>query len=59
VTPGNELSTPFERTKQSERPLGPNQREVGVKLDHGQAASGRGDRVGFPGVRLLPNPQPV
>ena len=40
-------------------PCGPGQREAGVDLDHGQAPPGRGDRVAFPGVRLLPDPQPV
>ena len=40
-------------------PSRPDQREIGVYLDHGQAPSGRGDRVAFPGVRLLPRPQRV
>jgi hypothetical protein len=32
---GDELSAPFERFEQGERPVGPDQREVGVYLDHG------------------------
>jgi hypothetical protein len=32
---GDELSAPFERIEQSERPVGPDHREVGVYLDHG------------------------
>ena len=39
--------------------MGADQLELGVYLDHGQAASGRGDRVAFPGVRLFSKPQPV
>ena len=54
---GDELLPPLERVQQGERPLQPDQREAGVDLDHGQAPPGRGDRVAFPGVRLLPDPQ--
>jgi hypothetical protein len=32
---GDELSAPFESVEQGERPVGPDQREVGVYLDHG------------------------
>ncbi len=32
---GDELPAPFERFEQGERPVGPDQREVGVYLDHG------------------------
>jgi hypothetical protein len=32
---GDELSAPFERVEQGERPVRPDQREVGVCLDHG------------------------
>jgi hypothetical protein len=56
---GDELSVPFERVEQGERPVGPDQWRAGVCLDHGEAPSGRGDGVAFPGVRLLSNPQPV
>ena len=56
---GDELPAPLERLEQGERPVWPDQREVGVHLDHGQSPSCRGDRVPFAGVRLLPNPQPV
>ena len=55
----DELATPLERVEQGDRPVGPDQCEVGVHLDHGQAPSGRGDRVALPGVRLLPDPQRV
>jgi hypothetical protein len=50
---------PLERVEQRERPAGPGQLEAGVDLDHGQAPPGRGDRVAFPRVRLLPNLQHV
>ena len=56
---GDQLPAPFERVKQGERPRGPGQREAGVYLDHGQAPPGRGDRIAFAGVRLLPGPQRV
>ena len=56
---GDEKPSPFERVEQGERPIGPDQWRSGVYLDHGEAPSGRGDGVAFPGVRLLPNPQPV
>jgi hypothetical protein len=56
---GDELPAPFERVEQGERPAGPGQREACVHLGHGQAPPGRGDRVGFAGVRLLPDPQRV
>ena len=56
---GDELSASLESVEQGERPVGPDQLEVRVHLDHGQAPSGRGDRVAFPRVRLLPKPQPV
>ncbi len=32
---GDELSAPFERFEQGERPVGPDQLEAGVYLDHG------------------------
>ena len=53
------MSAPVERVEQGERPVRAGQREAGVYLDHGQAPPGRGDRVAFPGVRLLPDAQPV
>ena len=37
--------------------LRPDQREVGVYLDHEWATPGRGDRIAFPGIRFLSNPQ--
>ena len=37
--------------------MGPVSGEAGVYLDHRQPPPGRGDRVAFPGVRLLPDPQ--
>jgi hypothetical protein len=56
---GDELPAALERVEQGERPAVPGQREAGGYLDHGQAPPGRGDRVAFPSVRLLPDPQPV
>ena len=56
---GDELPAPLERVEQRDRPVRPGQREAGVDLDHGQPPPGRGDRVAFPGVRLLPHPQRV
>jgi len=56
---GDELLAPFERVEQGERPMGSGQSEAGVHLGHGQAPPGRGDRVAFPGVRFLPDPQLV
>jgi hypothetical protein len=32
---GDELSAPFERFEQGERPVDPGQRKIGVHLDHG------------------------
>jgi hypothetical protein len=54
---GDQLPAPFERLQQGERSIGPDQLEAGVYLDHGQAPPGRGDRVTFAGVRLLPRTQ--
>ena len=56
---GDELPASFERVEQGERPVRPDQLEARIDLDHGEAPTGRGDRVAFPGVCLLPNPQPV
>jgi hypothetical protein len=56
---GDELPAAFERVEQGERPAGPGQPEARVYLRHGQAPPGRADRVAFPGVGLLPDPQPV
>ena len=50
---GDQLATSLERFEQGERPVGPDQREVGVDLDHGKAPTGCGDCVAFAGVRLL------
>jgi hypothetical protein len=54
---GDELPSSFERIEQGERPVGPDQREVWIDLNHRQAPTGRGDRVAFAGVCLLPGPQ--
>ena len=56
---GDELPASLERIEQRDRPAWPGQLEVGVHFDHGKAPSGRGDRVAFPDVRLLPIPQAV
>ncbi len=56
---GDELLAPFERLEQVERSVGPDQREVGVYLDHGQAPSSCGNRVAFAGVQFLSNPQTI
>ena len=50
---------PSNASSRVSRPVGPDQFEVGVDLDHGQAPSRRGDRVALPHVRLLPIPQHV
>ena len=53
------LTAALECFKQGEPPVGPDQLEVGIHLDHGEAAAGRGDGVAFMRVRLLPYSQSV
>jgi hypothetical protein len=55
----DELPPPFERIEQGERAVRPDQLEVGIDLDHGQPPAGRGDRVAFAGMGLLPNSQRI
>jgi hypothetical protein len=59
VKVGDQLSAPFERFKQGERPVGPDQREVGVYLDHRETAACRGNRVALVTVRLLSDPEGI
>ena len=56
---GDQLPTALERLEQGDRPVRAGQRNAGIHLDHGQPTPGRGDRVAFAGVRLLPDPQRI
>ena len=54
---GDELPGPLERVEEGERPVGPDQREVGVDLDHGQASPWPWRSRRPPGCAPSPRPQ--
>ena len=56
---GVQLATALESIEQGHRSIWPDQRQVGVDLDHWQAPPGRSDRIALPSVRLVPSPELV
>jgi hypothetical protein len=51
---GDELLPALENLQQRHRPVGPDQRNSGIHLDHRQPPPRRRDRVTLVGMRLLP-----
>jgi len=57
VVVGDQLAAALEGVSQRDRPVGADDRDRAVDLDHRQPPPGGGDRVALAGVSLLARPQ--